>query len=94
MGAFIVKQPNGLYCRFSSIVDCPTHWNMTEEEYIDLKVKQAAEDAREEAKRTLAYHVKPFEWLSEYFRPRNMTAVEFENCLREMSEPVQKGDCM
>ena len=23
MGSFIAKQPNGLYCRFSTIVDCP-----------------------------------------------------------------------
>lgn len=36
MGAFIAKQPNGLYCRYSSIVDNITHHNMTEEEYIEL----------------------------------------------------------
>ena len=29
MGAFISKQPNGLYCRFSTIVDTITHYNMT-----------------------------------------------------------------
>lgn len=33
MGGFIVKQPNGLYCRFSTIVDCPTHINMTRKEF-------------------------------------------------------------
>lgn len=26
MAGFIVKQPNGLYCRFSTVVDCPTHY--------------------------------------------------------------------
>ena len=30
MGAFIAKQPNGLYCRFSTVVDCVTHYDMTE----------------------------------------------------------------
>ena len=40
MGAFISKQPNGLYCRFSSVVDCPTHWNMTKEDYISSILKK------------------------------------------------------
>ena len=44
MGAFIAKQPNGLYCRFSTVVDCPTDWNMTEEDYLKL----CAEKGREE----------------------------------------------
>lgn len=35
MGAFISMQPNGLYCRFSGVVDCPTHWNMTREDYLN-----------------------------------------------------------
>ena len=56
MGAFISKQPNGLYCRFSTIVDCPTDWNMTEEDYIEL----CAETAREEARRTLELYIQPF----------------------------------
>ena len=34
MGAFIAKQPNGLYCRYGEIVDNITHYNMTEEDYI------------------------------------------------------------
>lgn len=32
MGAFIARQPNGLLCRYSTIVDSVTHINMTEEE--------------------------------------------------------------
>lgn len=84
MGAFIVKQPNGLYCRFSTVVDCPTNWNMTEEDYIELK----AEQARDEARRTLERYVRPFEWVEEYFHPNNMTEEEFKKILKEMSEPV------
>ena len=87
MGAFIAKQPNGLYCRFSTVVDCPTDWNMTAEEYIELYVEMAVERAREEAKRTLEYGVRPFEWVKEYFVPNNMSESEFEECLKEMSEP-------
>lgn len=77
MGSFISKQPNGLYCRFSSVVDCSTHWNMTEEDYIEYR----AEEAREEAKRTLQNHLKPFEWVIEHFYPGNMTKKEFKEFL-------------
>lgn len=86
MGEFIVQQPNGLYCRFSTVVDCPTDWNMTAEEYVELCVERAVERAREEAERTLKYHVRPFEWIKDYFLPLNMSKSEFEKCLKEMSE--------
>ena len=36
MGAFIARQPNGMLCRFSSVVDCITDYNMTEDEYIEM----------------------------------------------------------
>lgn len=82
MGAFIAKQPNGLYCRFSTVVDCPTDWNMTEEDYIEL----CAEKAREEARYTLQNHLRPFEWVEEYFCPNNMTKEEFEAVIRDMND--------
>ena len=46
MSSFIAKQPNGLYCRYSDIVDNITHHNMTEEDYIELCVERAKEEAR------------------------------------------------
>ena len=79
MGAFIAKQPNGLYCRFSSVVDCPTHRNMTAEDYIEL-CKQRAE---EEAKDILQNHLQPFEMVIESFTTLNMTQSEFDNFLSE-----------
>lgn len=47
MGAFIAKQPNGLYCRYGIVVDNITHYNMTEEDYIEFYVERAKEEARE-----------------------------------------------
>lgn len=88
MGAFVTRQPNGLLCRFSSIVDCPTHYNMTDEEYIEM----CAERAREEARDVLKNHLKPFEWLRDYFSPNNMTEEEFEKILKEMSEESEGKD--
>lgn len=46
MGAFIAKQPNGLYCRYGEIVDNITHHNMTEEDYIEFCVERAKEEAK------------------------------------------------
>lgn len=36
MGSFIAQQPNGLYCRFSTIVGTVTHYNMTKDDYIEV----------------------------------------------------------
>ena len=88
MGAFIAKQPNGLYCRFSTVVDCPTDWNMTAEEYIEL----CAEKAREDARITLERHLRPFEMVKDCFYPSNMSESEFESCLKEMSEPREEKE--
>lgn len=80
MGAFICRQPNGLLCRFSTVVDSVTHYNMTDDEYIEMK----AEQAREDAMNTLKYHIKPYSWIDEYFRPGEMTQEEFEKMKKEM----------
>ena len=82
MGSFICKQPNGLYCRFSTITDCPTDWNMTEEDYIEL-CKQRAE---QEARRTLKHYLYPFNLVIDRFYPANMTEQEFEQFLNDTKE--------
>lgn len=84
MGAFICKQPNGLYCRFSTVVDTVTDYNMTEDDYIELCVERA----KEEAKDVLKNYIRPFNWVKEYFFPNNMTQEEFDKILKEMEKPV------
>lgn len=84
MGAFISKQPNGLLCRYSSIVDAITHYNMTERDYILEKML----DAKDEVKRTLEFHQKPFSLVEEYFSPGEVSQEEFERTMKEMSEPI------
>ena len=80
MATFICKQPNGLYCRHSTIVDCITDYNMTEDEYIEMCV----EKARKEARRTLNYAVRPFRWVREIFEPDTMSSEQFKEILKEM----------
>lgn len=85
MGAFVARQPNGLLCRFSSVVDTLTHYNMTEEEYIEY----CAEKAREDAKWLLEHNVKPFNLVIKEFRPINASVEEFNAYLREMGSDIQ-----
>jgi hypothetical protein len=81
MGAFIARQPNGLLCRFSTIVDCPTAWNMTEEDYIEM----CKERAVEEAKDVLKNYIRDFDMVKDCFAPNNMTEEEFEEFLKDCS---------
>lgn len=80
--SFIVKQPNGLYCRFSTVLDCPSHWNMTKEEYIEY----CAQQARDEARETIENRLQPFEFVKEYFVPNNMSKSEFKKFLQDVSK--------
>lgn len=50
----IVVQPNGLFARFSSIVDHFTHYNYTEEEIVQLYIEMATERARRDAAADIA----------------------------------------
>lgn len=81
MAGFIAKQPNGLYCRFSTVTDCPTDWNMTAEDYIEL-CKQNAEI---EAKKVLEKYIQPFDSVKNSFLPTNMTKSEYEQFLKDVS---------
>ncbi len=83
MGAFIAQQPNKLYCRFSTVVDCPTHWNMTGQDYIDMCIKEAVKNAEKEAKEVLKNYLQPFSDVVESFQPNNMTQKEFDKFLEE-----------
>ena len=82
MGAFISKQPNGLYCRFSTVVDCPTHWNMTREDYLNNVTGTARN--RDEAESILRDHLVPFSEVIDHFMPNNMTQKEFDDLVKEM----------
>lgn len=86
MAGIILKQPNGLYCRFSSVVDCPTHYNMTREDYIEMKKQEAEYEANE----VLDKYTKDFEMLRRYFSPQNMTRDELECAITEMQLPADQ----
>lgn len=87
MGAFISQQPNGLYCRFSSIVDTVTHYNMTREDYLNNTTGSTKN--RADAEDTLENYLQPFSEVIQRFKPRNMTQTEFDEMVKVMSEKVE-----
>lgn len=79
MAGFILKKPFRLYCRFSTVTDCPTAWNMTREDYINMKMQEAKEDAED----VLDNYLKPFDIVMDMYYPNNMTKEEFDKFFEE-----------
>lgn len=89
MAGFIAQQPNGLYCRFSTIVDCPTHINMTEEDYLNNVTGTVP--TRERGKEVLEHYLQPFQEVEERFYPNNMTERAFGVLLDKVNDMNQDG---
>jgi len=53
MGRQIIKQPDGKFCIFSSIIDNVTDYDLTEDEIIEVYVDDFRESITEEVKRTV-----------------------------------------
>lgn len=90
--AYICKQPNGLYCRFSDVVDTVTDWNMSKDDYINLCVTKAIENAIKDAEEVLNKRLFPFEQIKKDFFPANNTVEEFEEILKEMGDTEGLSD--
>lgn len=85
MGSFIAKQPNGLYCRFSTVVDTITRYNMTRDDYVEVcKARLGEKRGEEEAKDILENYLHPFNDVLERFLPNNDSVEEFYIRLKEM----------
>ena len=84
MAGMICRQPNGRLCRFSTVVGCITHYNMTDSDYRRniTKTVKSAEDAQD----TIDNYIKPFDWLNDYFVPNNMSREEHDALIKLMSE--------
>ena len=53
MGRQIIRQPDGRYAVFSTGTDCWIATDMTREQYVEWRVKRAAQEARADAERLL-----------------------------------------
>lgn len=86
--SYIARQPNGLLCRFSTVVDAPTHYNLTEKEYIELCAEQAREEARYNLKQK--HFIKPFENVLKDIRFDNISEKEWQDVLEKMNKKEEK----
>lgn len=91
MGSYYAKQPNGLYLRFSSIVDCPTMINMS----LDEIEEQLIEEAQERIKYDLISiqkHPHSIEEVKNDYSDYNgnMSREDFEILLRKIEMPIDK----
>lgn len=89
----ITEQPNGLYCRFSTIVDCPTHYNMTFDDYVKVihyRGDLTLEGAQKEALDIVTNYNYDFENTMGQFVPNNMTQAKFNSIYEEMHEIVNE----
>lgn len=86
MGAYIARQPNSLLCRFSTIVDCITHYNMTDDDYIEMCAERARDDARENLKRK--HFIRPYQSVLDDTRFYNMTENDFRKNRKKMGENI------
>lgn len=89
MGSFIARQPNGKYCRFSSVVDTVTHINMDYENYVKLIMSRGycREYAENEAKDVFDNYLQDFDVVLKDFRPINNTKEEFNKLVEKMKDP-------
>lgn len=86
MASFIAKQPNGKYCRFSVVTDCPTHINMTFEDYIEVVMKKQKLDravAKREAEDVFSNYLQPFDEVIRRFLPENMSLSQFLDIIKK-----------
>ena len=83
--SFIARQKNGLLCRFSTVIDTVTDYNMPDEAYLEM----CAQKAREKAQETLKHYLRPFEQVKASFVPTNMSRNEFNRILKLMEKEIK-----
>lgn len=84
--SYIARQPNGLLCRFSTVVDTVTEINMTEEDYVEL----CAERAREEARWNLSqpHFIQPYDRVLADRTDAHISNKRWIELRREMGEKI------
>ena len=97
MAGIIYKQPNGRFCRYSTICDAVTDYNMTDCDIIKMFVMEATDRAVDEAKRFLSNekNLHDFEELCNKIKereelklPGEMSLEEFNKLKEKMSKPA------
>lgn len=81
----ISKQPNGLYCRISTIVDAPTNWNRSENDMLGyLMITNQLDHPTQTLKEWLDVYGVPFKDAIKCIKETNMSREEITVFLREV----------
>lgn len=88
MSAFIARQPNGRLCRFSRIVDCLTHYNLTDKDYLNNVTGTI--ESREAAAFTIRHELVDFSEVLDLFAETEMSHHEFNQICTQMHAPVTR----
>jgi len=83
MGQQIVKQPNGKYCLFSSVVDSITHYNMNADEIIETWTSAAKKEYTRKAKKII-------EQLEAGEKPYHQFTLSFNDVIETIKEVYGK----
>lgn len=79
MGRQIVKQPNGKYCLFSSVVDSVTYYNMSAEEIVEVWTEEAKKEYERKVKEVI-------EQLEAGGKPYYQFTKTFDECIQTIKE--------
>ena len=95
MGQQIIKQPNGKYCLFSSIVDSVTYYNMTKEEIVEVWTEDARKDFEKKVNDTaekLDKGKKPYFQFTMSYEEMLETILEVHNAdeMRNVKSAIEK----
>ena len=81
MGPFISIQPNGLLCRYSTIVEDITHYNVTDEDYIAFSTSRIS---REECIDTINNYIFEFSDVEKKFELAKETGYNYDSMKEKM----------
>jgi len=86
MGQQIIKQPNGKYCLFSSVVDSVTYYNLTKKEIVEVWTDKAKKEFESEVNEII-------EKLDKEEKPYYQFTMDYEEMLKTILE-VHNADEM
>lgn len=98
MGRYIIKQPNGKYCVFNSVIDNVTDYDMTVDDIIEDWLKETRDEIVEKVKSIISKlesGVKPYYNNSEFTynemiaEIENIHGVEEMKKIKDLIEPPQ-----
>ena len=87
MAGMICRQPNGRLCRFSTIIDTVTHYNMTDEDY--MQNVTGTTQGRIDAKDTIDNWIRPFNEIFDRWTNACDTKENFDRIVIEMKTETE-----